>query len=66
MNNRIFCGFLLLIALSLGSCGSSDKPKEGNEAAVQYQCPMKCTNEIFSKPGKCPVCQMDLETVSNS
>lgn len=26
-----------------------------------YQCPMKCEGKVFSEPGKCPVCGMDME-----
>jgi hypothetical protein len=26
-----------------------------------YQCPMKCDDKIFTEPGKCPACGMDLE-----
>ncbi|MCK6648100.1 MAG: hypothetical protein L6Q66_00445 [Bacteroidia bacterium] len=48
--------------------GCSGSKTENNEqkAAEQYQCPMKCTEEIFAKPGSCPVCGMDLEKISNS
>lgn len=28
-----------------------------------YQCPMKCEGLTFDKPGKCPVCGMELEKV---
>jgi len=27
---------------------------------------MKCTEEIFDKAGKCPVCEMDIEKISKS
>jgi hypothetical protein len=30
----------------------------------KYQCPMKCEKDkTYDKPGKCPVCEMDLEGV---
>lgn len=32
----------------------------------KYQCPMKCEKDkTYDKPGKCPVCEMDLEGVNN-
>jgi len=36
---------------------------ESSETAeVRYQCPMKCEGDkTYPKPGKCPVCKMDLE-----
>jgi hypothetical protein len=62
--------------------GNSDAPSENSQpadssavapgsapagqSADQYQCPMKCTEEVFTKPGTCPVCKMDLEKVSKS
>lgn len=59
---------LILISATIG-CGGSDK-KEVNapteQVKEQYQCPMKCTEEIFDKPGKCPVCEMELEKIVNS
>jgi hypothetical protein len=33
------------------------------EAAV-YECPMGCEGSRSSKPGKCPVCEMELEKKS--
>ncbi len=54
-----------LIIIGPGCSGSKTENKE-QKAAEHYQCPMKCTEEIFTKPGKCPVCEMDLEKISNS
>ncbi len=55
----------LAIAMTLGSCGSSEKKTNSTEqvaAKKAYQCPMKCEgNKTYDKPGKCPVCKMDLE-----
>ena len=60
----------VLTAILLSACGGSDKKNAQTPAQQQvkeqYQCPMKCTEEIFDKPGKCPVCEMDLEKVTNS
>jgi hypothetical protein len=65
---------LILSALALTlfiapGCNGGDKPS-GNppvqQVKQQYQCPMKCTEEKFDKPGKCPVCEMELEKITNS
>jgi hypothetical protein len=45
---------------------SNSEPKKEKTVDVQYQCPMKCTDEVFSKPGTCPVCGMELEKIANS
>lgn len=63
-----FITCLILISTTIG-CGGSDKNKvnaPAEQAKEQYQCPMKCTEEIFDKPGKCPVCEMELEKIVNS
>ena len=56
-------------ALFMASCAGSDKkdvPPAQQQVKEQYQCPMKCTEEKFDKPGKCPVCEMELEKITNS
>ncbi len=52
----------------LVSCGDSHQKEEvPKEAATeQYQCPMKCTEEVFDKPGQCSVCGMELEKITKS
>lgn len=60
---------ILLFVLALfTSCGSSEKKAEApaEEAKEQYQCPMKCTEEVFDKPGQCSVCGMELEKITKS
>lgn len=50
------------------SCGEGEK-KQDTPAEVtteQYQCPMKCTEEVLTKPGQCSVCGMELEKVTKS
>lgn len=66
----IFLSFLFITVTTLfGACGSSEKKAPTNPVKTnneQYQCPMKCTEEVFDKPGKCPVCEMELEKIANS
>lgn len=51
-----------LIALSLMLCIASTSC--GEKKYTKYQCPMKCEKDkTYDKPGKCPVCDMDLEGV---
>jgi hypothetical protein len=66
--NVLNAGMLLLLSITvLAGCGSSGQKAAPAEAEkVQYQCPMKCTEEFFDKSGKCPVCEMDLEKVTKS
>ena len=63
--------FLIAMAFSSGaivSCGSEEKKQEtpAEVATEHYQCPMKCTEEIFDKPGQCSVCGMELEKITKS
>jgi hypothetical protein len=60
----IFCSLVLI----QGCSGKDKKTQENQEQPVkeQYQCPMKCTEEKFDKPGNCPVCGMELEKITNS
>lgn len=58
-----------LAILTFTSCGGNEKKAESapaQQTKEQYQCPMKCTEEISDKPGKCSVCEMDLEKITNS
>ncbi len=60
---------IIVITAILTSCGENNQ-KSGTIPAEttteQYQCPMKCTEEVFDKAGKCPVCEMELEKVGTS
>ena len=54
MKNLIF----ILILATVASCNNSSK----TQTAAVYQCPMDCEEgKTYDKPGKCPVCEMDLE-----
>lgn len=59
---------ILTTILVISSCGNNQKPaaSPAETAKEQYQCPMKCTEELFDKPGKCPVCEMELVKVTKS
>ncbi|MBI3135996.1 MAG: hypothetical protein HYZ14_15065 [Bacteroidetes bacterium] len=51
--------YLMLSLTFLISCGgqTSDQNKPGI-----YKCPMECEGEkTYAEPGKCPVCEMDLQ-----
>ena len=65
---KYILGFLLLVT-SVGiltSCSSSNNKTEQKQEEATYQCPMKCSTELFKKPGKCPECGMELEKVDPS
>lgn len=62
------CGAAIL---GLSSCGDNQKPaaSAATEAAAKpaapvaearYECPMGCVGSQSPKPGKCPVCEMEL------
>jgi hypothetical protein len=59
---------LMLSITVLAGCGSAEKkaPEPVKTATEQYQCPMKCSDQLFDKPGKCPVCDMELEKITKS
>ncbi len=64
----ILSSLLIITTLSLASCGSAEKKQEtpAENAKEQYQCPMKCTEELFDKPGNCSVCGMEIEKITKS
>lgn len=57
---------LFSLVLITPSCSGSKTENKDQKVAEQYQCPMKCTEEVSDKPGKCSVCEMDLEKINNS
>lgn len=60
MKNYLFAIFTTLVLLmAVSACSST-------EDSV-YHCPMKCEGEkTYEKPGKCPVCNMDLKAIPKS
>ena len=64
-----FSAAVLFFSLTFTSCSGDSKKAESaptEQVKEQYQCPMKCTEELFNKPGKCPVCEMDLIKITKS
>ncbi len=56
--NLFLTVFSIIIGFTILSCNSNKKKY------VAYQCPMNCQKDtVYSKPGKCPVCIMDLEGI---
>ena len=69
MKNRLIyfiTGCFLLLAASTGiACKQrhSDQPGyKSPEVVKTYRCPNKCSQQVFHKPGKCPICSMELES----
>ncbi|TGE29312.1 heavy metal-binding domain-containing protein [Hymenobacter metallicola] len=74
----LLLGSLLALSTLLSSC--TEKPATGTTTAAPaateakasttpvkeavYECPMGCEGSRSAKPGKCPVCGMDLEKKS--
>lgn len=67
---NLFVGilFISVLGISMISCGGEKKKQETPVEVTkdQYRCPMKCTEEIFEKPGTCKVCGMELEKITKS
>ncbi|WP_426489882.1 heavy metal-binding domain-containing protein [Hymenobacter sp. 102] len=74
--SRVICGSLLVAALGLTGCESKPAAQEAATtptlaapadsaatpvATAAYICPMGCKGSESDKPGKCPVCGMELE-----
>lgn len=60
-------GFFCCTVMFSG-CSPEEKgtkvPREKVE--TRYNCPMKCTEQIFDKPGKCPKCGIELVKITES
>jgi hypothetical protein len=60
-------GILVSLNFALTDCSSKGSGTgKQEEVKQQYKCPMKCSEQLFEKPGKCPSCGMELEKVSPS
>ncbi len=63
MSKRSSAAVLFVLTYFFSGCGEEIKQKESNHVNSQYVCPMKCSEQVFDKPGKCPECGMELEVV---
>jgi acetolactate decarboxylase len=61
---------IVVIIMTTGANVIAQKSKSQNNKSEKkvngkvYKCPMKCEGEkTYGKPGKCPVCKMDLEEI---
>lgn len=44
--------------------GNSVKTETTDSTKMAYQCPMDCEKgKVYTEPGKCPVCEMDLKEI---
>jgi len=67
MKRISFTIVILFCTIVFTNCGTEKTPPKNSSPTItkeQYECPMKCTEEIFEKQGKCPVCEMDLASFS--
>jgi len=54
----------IIISSLLMGCNQKAETKNTDSTNIEatYQCPMDCEKgKTYDKPGKCPVCEMDLE-----
>ncbi|MGZ4053579.1 MAG: heavy metal-binding domain-containing protein [Bacteroidia bacterium] len=65
----VFSFIVVVCSAFFVGCHGDTKKIEATPAEPvkeQYQCPMKCTEQLYDKPGKCPVCDMELVKVTKS
>ena len=55
----LILSFSFLASPTLGQKKIPAQPQA--QSKVEYICPMYCTDEVSLKPGKCPVCGMEME-----
>lgn len=64
MKSIKYLSILSFVFLSFSACEFKKKSKA--EIAEAYQCPMNCEDDkIYSKPGSCPICKMDLQPIES-
>lgn len=58
--------FVCLSIIATVGCAGGEKKQDAptDVTKEEYQCPMKCTEELFDKPDTCKVCGMDLEKIT--
>lgn len=63
----VIIAIMAVSAVMYTGCKSTTTPAPTTEQpavkAESYDCPMKCEGAKSDKPGKCPVCGMDLAKV---
>jgi hypothetical protein len=64
----ILTAFIFGVLIIAPGCSGNNKKNEtpNQQVKEQYQCPMKCSEEKFEKPGNCPKCGMELEKITNA
>ena len=59
-----------LFLLVFVACNDQEKKEDAKEQTEKgegtYECPMKCEGSKSDKPGKCPMCGMDLEKADSN
>ena len=61
MKTYILITTLLFSSIFITACGNNEDSLDKNSTG-QYQCPMECEGDsLYTSPGKCPVCEMDLQ-----
>jgi len=70
MKNSIVMIAFAIATLTFVSCGKKGnsttvtEQTAGDKHQLAYACPMDCEKgKTYDKPGKCPVCEMDLKEV---
>ena len=68
MRKIVSVGIVIIFVAIFSNCNNSQKPEitPVKTTKLHYQCPMKCTEEIFEKPEVCPVCKTKLIKITKS
>lgn len=71
---RKICLIIIISVAIFASCNSNNTTNNTNDkalvvaadtATVKYRCPMQCQGDTaYTTAGQCPVCEMDLEKVT--
>lgn len=72
---RTICLIIIIAATFFASCNNSKTTASNTNdktlvvaadtATVKYRCPMQCQGDTaYTTAGQCPVCEMDLEKVT--
>lgn len=71
---RKICLIIIISVAIFASCNSNNTTNNTNDkalvvaadtATIKYRCPMQCQGDTaYTTAGQCPVCEMDLEKVT--